>query len=58
MIRKMFYSLIALPDNFVASTTANISDLFGSFSPIITLILGIVGVAVIIEIIIGAFRRH
>jgi hypothetical protein len=54
----MFYSIIALPSNFVASTTANVSDLFGDFSPIITLILGILGVAIVIEIIIGAFRRH
>jgi len=47
---------IDLPTNFVASTTAQISTLLDSFSPYFILVLGLIGVAVIAKIIIGAMH--
>jgi len=47
---------IDLPSNFVASTTAQISALFTSFSPIVVLIIGLIGVGVVIRLILGALH--
>jgi len=49
-------TLIAIPTNFVASTSAIISDVFTDFSGPIYLILGVILAAVLLEIIIGAIR--
>jgi len=51
-------SIIALPGNFVASTTASMADLFTDFSPLLTLIIGILLGAVVIDLIINAIRHR
>ena len=48
---------IELPDNFVASTSQNASDLITALSPVITLILGVLLTAVVITIIINAIKK-
>ena len=45
-----------LPTTFVASTTATMIDLFTALSPYTTLVLGILGVAVLLSIIIGSLK--
>jgi len=49
-------SHITIPGNFLASTTEAIGVFFGDFSGIFYLIIGLLGLAVVIEIIIGALR--
>lgn len=51
------YSIITIPSNFAASTTAVSSELFTDLTPIIVLILGVVLVAVVVEIILSAIRK-
>jgi len=50
-------TLIALPDNFVASTTATASTIFSDLSPVVYLIGGVLLAAVVIELIIGAIKH-
>jgi hypothetical protein len=50
-------TIITLPANFMASTTATMADLFSDLSPYITLIIGILIAVVVVEIIIGAIRK-
>lgn len=52
----MLFSIVTLPSNFIASTTAVSSDLFTDLQSYITLILGVVLGVVVIEIIIGALK--
>ena len=49
---------IDIPVGFVASSTAQISALFESFSGITTLIIGLIGVSIVISIIVGALHGH
>jgi len=49
---------IDLPAGFASSTTAQISTFFNSFSPIILIIIGLLGVSLVISIIIGAIRGN
>jgi len=51
-------SIITIPNNFVASTTEFMSQLFVDLSDPITFVLGVVAAGVLIEIIFGVFRRH
>jgi len=50
-------SIITLPNGFVGSITSTMSDLFTDLSPYVTLILGVVLGAIIIEVVIGAIRK-
>lgn len=52
----MFYSIIIIPPEFVASTTAIMGELFSDLSPIIILIIGVLLAVVAIEIIVHAIR--
>ena len=45
-----------LPVDFVSNTTATMIDLFSALSPYTTLVLGILGVAVLLSIIIGSLK--
>jgi len=49
---------IDLPANFASSTASQITTLFSSFSGIIILIIGLLGVSLVISIIIGALHGH
>lgn len=49
-------AIFTIPNNFVASTTAIMSDVFTDLSPIIVLIVGVLLAVVVIEIIIHAIR--
>jgi len=49
-------TIITLPSNFLASTTAVMSDLFTDLSPITVLIIGTLLLALILSIVIGAIR--
>ena len=49
---------IDLGANFVASTTAQITALFSSFSGITILIIGLIGVSVVISLITGALHGN
>lgn len=49
-------TVITLPGNFAASTTAFMSDMFGDLSPYTTLILGIILTLVVVEILVHAIR--
>lgn len=51
------FSIITLPSNFVASTTATMGDLFTDLGSYITLIIGVVLAVLVIEIIIGVLRK-
>ena len=51
------FSIITLPDNFVASTTATMGQLFTDLAPYITLIIGVVLAVLVVEIIIGVLRK-
>lgn len=46
-----------LPDNFIASTTEVIVDLFGALDTLIYLIAGILLAAVVLSILIGALKK-
>lgn len=50
-------STINLPPNFIGSILDNANALFSSFSPYITLIIGVLLAVVVINIIIDALRR-
>jgi len=51
------YTFITLPNDFVGQIASSSSDLIGSFSGYITLIIGVVLFGVILEMIIGAVRH-
>jgi len=50
-------SIINLPEGFVGNITATMSSLFTDLSGYITLILGVVLGAIIIDVVIGAIRK-
>lgn len=47
-----------LPDNFVSSTLGTATATLGTLTPFITLILGVILSAIVVEILINAVRRH
>jgi type II secretory pathway component PulF len=51
------FTIITLPPNFVASTTATMADLVSDLSPYITLIIGVLLAVVVIEILLGILRK-
>ena len=51
-------SSIELPASFNSDIWAQASSLFGSFSPYITMIIGVVLAAIVLEILIGALHKH
>jgi len=54
---KNMATTINLPSGFVGDILSNANALFSSFSGYITLIIGIILAAVVIEILIGVLRR-
>jgi len=55
--KNMATTTINLPSGFVGDILNNANALFSSFSGYITLIIGIILAAVVIEILIGVLRR-
>lgn len=51
-------ALITLPSDFTSGIASNTSALASDFSPYLTLVLGILLLAVVVEIIIGALKKH
>ena len=49
-------TIFTIPSNFVASTTAVMSDVFSDLSGFLTLVVGVILAIVAIEIIIHALR--
>lgn len=56
-LNKIMLSIITLPEGFVGNITATMSSLFTDLSGYITLILGVVLGAIIIDVVIGAIRK-
>lgn len=46
-----------LPDNFVASTSAMISQMFSNFSPYVYMLLALLGGILLIEVVVSLMRR-
>jgi len=53
----MSTSTISLPDGFIAGIWTNVNSLFSGLSPWLTLVIGVVLAAVVLEIIIGALTK-
>lgn len=51
-------TLIALPQNFVGDIASTTGTLFSDFSPVLTLVLGVLLLATVIGIIINTLKRH
>lgn len=49
--------MITLPTDFIANIGDSASGFLGTLSPIVTLVLGVLLAAVVIEIIIGSMRH-
>ena len=54
----MFYTVIALPPNFVTSTLAFATDLITDFGPYLQMILGVLMGVLVITILVGVFIKH
>jgi len=54
----MSTSTIQLPSGFTSGIIAQVTALFGNFSDVVTLILGVLLTAIIIDIIVGSLRRR
>lgn len=53
----MLLTVLTLPNNFVASTTEIMASLITDLSPYLTLVIGVLLGVVVLEIIIGIFRK-
>jgi hypothetical protein len=53
----MLLSIITLPENFNTNIVANASTMFTDLAPYISLIVGVMLAAVVVELVIGAFRK-
>ena len=51
-------ALITLPADFTTGIASNTSALATDFSPYIYLVLGVLLITVVIEVFVGALRRH
>jgi hypothetical protein len=51
-------TLIALPSDMVANIASTTGQLFSDFSPLITLVLGVLLLATVIGIIINTLKKH
>jgi len=51
------FSIIILPSNFVASTTAIVGEIFTDLNPFITLIIGVLLGVLVLEILLGILRK-
>jgi hypothetical protein len=51
-------SIIPLPAGFLTDILANVGTIMADLSPYITLIISIILIGVVLEIIIGAVKRH
>lgn len=56
--RWNMFTLIALPEGFVADITANASDLVSDLSPYITLVIGVLLAVVVISVLISTLTKH
>ena len=50
-------AIILIPDNFVASTTQYIGQIFSDFSGLISLIVGILLGLLVLEIVVGIIKK-
>ena len=50
-------STIVLPDSFISNIWGNVNSLFTGINGYITLIIGVILAAVVLEIIIGAIKK-
>jgi len=50
-------STFVLPDGFATSIWSQASDIFGTLSPVVILIVSVLVATLIIEIVIGALRK-
>lgn len=51
------FTIIDLPDNFIASTTGAMSQLITDLSPYLTLVIGVILSILIISILIDTLKR-
>ncbi len=51
-------SIIPLPEDFMSSILSNVGTILTDLSPYLTLIISVVLIGVVLEIIIGAIKRH
>lgn len=51
-------TIITLPNNFTADIASTSTDTISSYSPFLTLIIGVILAGVVLEIIIGAIRHR
>lgn len=51
-------SIIPLPSGFMTDILANVGTILTDLSPYLTLIISVVLIGVVLEIIIGAVKRH
>lgn len=52
------FTFISLPNNFTNDIASTSTDMLGSFSPYIILIIGVLLAGLIIQMIIGAVKHH
>lgn len=58
MMMITIFSIITLPDNFVASSTQTASTLFTDLSPVLVIIFGLLIGAAVIGILLSFFTRR
>lgn len=51
------FTIVLIPEGFTASILTNVGDIISNLAPYITLIIGVVLTAIVLEIIIGAIRK-
>lgn len=53
----IMFTFITLPSDFVTNIGSTTSDTIGSFTPFLTLIIGVLLAGIVLELIIGAVRH-
>ena len=51
-------SIIPLPSNFTTDILANVGTMITDLAPYLTLIISVILIGIVLEIIIGAIKRH
>jgi hypothetical protein len=55
--KNLMLSIINLPSNFATTTISYVGEIFNDLSPLLTLIIGVLLGMVVVEIILGIFRK-
>ncbi len=58
IIKMVLLNIITLPGDFASSTLGYVGQIFSDLSGLILLIVGVLLGVVVIELILGAIRRH